>query len=200
MKVEMGGADQTTAERRSALVVVDMQNAFVSPAAGRPVEGADRVLQAVNGCVAQAVERGWPVFYTQDVAPFDMPAQELAREIELHEGLDVRGRVVPKGPGRKGGFSGFLLASSDRPGGGALSPLAELLVEAHVDEVVVVGLAADVCVAATARDARRLGLHVTVPLAATAFVHAHPGGDEAAIDDLRAAGVTVVDQPVLSPH
>lgn len=175
----------------AALVVVDMQNAFIAPAAGRPVTGADYVLQAVNGCVAEAVERGWPVFYTQDVAPFEMPAQELAREIELHEGLDVRGRVVPKGPGKEGGFSGFVLASSGGPGGGGLSPLAELLAAAHVDSVVVVGLAADVCVAATARDARRLGLHVTVPLGATAFVHAHPGGDEAAIEELRAAGVTV---------
>ena len=184
--------------RQAALVVVDMQNAFIAPAAGRPVAGADRVLQAVNGWIAEAVERGWPVFYTQDVAPFELPAQELAREIELHDGLDVRGRVVPKGPGNKGGFSGFVLASSDGPGSGGLSPLAELLAAAHVDSVVVVGLAADVCVAATARDARRLGLHVTVPLGATAFVHAHPGGDEAAIEDLRAAGVTVAEQPALS--
>src|ERR671930_769964 len=120
MKHEMGGADQTETQRHSALVVVDMQNAFVAPATGRPVEGADRVLQAVNGCVAEAVERGWPVFYTQDVAPFELPAQELAREIELHDGLDVRGRVVPKGPGNKGGFSGFVLASSDGPGSGGV--------------------------------------------------------------------------------
>lgn len=193
---------KVTSRPNTALIVVDMQNAFVAPANGRAVAGAGRVVEAVNRCVAEAAERGWPVFYTQDVAPFDLPAPELAREVELHEGLDVRGQVVPKGPGKKGGFSGFVLASADvpsggGPGGGGLSRLAELLAAAHVDSVVVVGLAADVCVAATARDARRLGLHVTLPLGATAFVHAHPAGDEAAIADLRAAGVTVADQPML---
>ena len=189
--------------RNRALIVVDMQNAFIAPANGRPVVGAERVLRAVNACVAEAAERGWPVFYTQDVAPFEPPAQELAREIEINDGLDVRGEVIPKGPGKQGGFSGFVLASTQvpgggGPGGGGLSGLAERLTAANVDSVVVVGLAADVCVAATARDARRLGLDVMVPLGATAFVHAHPGGDEAAIEDLRAAGVTVGDEPVSS--
>jgi nicotinamidase/pyrazinamidase len=51
-------------------------------------------------------------------------------------------------------------------------------------------------VAATARDARRLGFAVAIPLRATAFVHAHPAGDQAAIDDLSAAGVTVTDEPM----
>jgi nicotinamidase/pyrazinamidase len=53
-----------------------------------------------------------------------------------------------------------------------------------------------VCVAATARDARRLGYQVTIPLAATAFVHAHPQGDDAALAELVAAGV-VVDEAAL---
>lgn len=99
--------------------------------------------------------------------------------------------MVPKGPGRSGGFSGFVLAGQGPPGAGGLSPLAGHLRAAGVDAVVVVGLAADVCVSATAIDARRLGYTVTVPLTATAFVHAHPGGDDAAIAELRAAGVTV---------
>jgi nicotinamidase/pyrazinamidase len=103
---------------------------------------------------------------------------------------------VPKGPGKHGGFSGFVLlaggrADGDRPGAGGLGSLAEHLREARVEALVVVGIAADVCVSATAQDARRLGYRVSVPLSATAFVHAHPGGDEGAIADLRAAGITV---------
>lgn len=173
---------------RGALIVVDMQNAFAA------VSGAAEVLNAVNACVAEVADR-WPIFYTQDVAPFELPEGDPDGQIELHPGLDVRGTVVPKGPGKHGGYSGFVLASEYTadagPGAGALGPLAGMLQASDVDSVVVVGLAGDVCVAATARDARRLGYEVTVPLHATAFVHAHPGGDDAAIADLRAAGITV---------
>jgi nicotinamidase/pyrazinamidase len=62
-----------------------------------------------------------------------------------------------------------------------LGALADLLV----------GIAADVCVAATARDALRLGYPARIPLHATAFVHAHPDGDDAAVAELRDAGVLV---------
>lgn len=66
--------------------------------------------------------------------------------------------------------------------------------------MVVVGLAADVCVAATARDARRLGYDVTIPLDATAFVHVHPNGDSATVDELRNDGIPVLDSAAQAPH
>ncbi|WP_020502037.1 cysteine hydrolase family protein [Sciscionella marina] len=74
---------------------------------------------------------------------------------------------------------------------GALGPLLGALTQFRPDAVTVAGIAADVCVAATARDALRLGYPVTVPLEATAFVHAHPDGDAASVAELRAAGVMV---------
>jgi nicotinamidase/pyrazinamidase len=181
--------------RRVALVVVDMQNAFIAPAHLPAIAGAEEVVYAVNECVADAVPRGWPIFYTKDVAPFEIPDGDPDHQTDLYPGLDVRGVVVPKGPGKHGGFSGFVLASpnaaQNAPGQGGISPLAGHLLQAEVDAVIVIGLAGDVCVAATARDARRLGYHVTVPLHATAFVHAHPKGDQAAVDDLRTAGIVV---------
>lgn len=79
------------------------------------------------------------------------------------------------------------------PGAGGLSALAEHLRRAGTTRVTVVGIAADVCVAATARDAVRLGYPTTVALAATAFVGAHPDGDGAAVNDLRAAGIDITD-------
>jgi nicotinamidase/pyrazinamidase len=171
----------------TALVVVDMQNLFVDI-------GGEKVVDAVNEQVARADEHGWPVYYTRDYAPNDLPTDDPA--LDLHPKLDVRGTVVPKGPGKNGGFSGFLLApelgNDEGPGAGGLSPLAGLLRAAGVRTVLVVGIAADVCVAATARDALRLGYEVTVVLGATAFVGAHPHGNEAAVAELRAAGVTVV--------
>ncbi|GAB3406795.1 NAD(P)H:quinone oxidoreductase [Flindersiella endophytica] len=178
----------------TALIVVDMQNAFIAPSNGPPVDGASDVVGAVNSWVADVAERGWPIFYTQDVAPTDLPPGDPDHQLDLHAEVDVRGPVVPKGPGKNGGFSAFVLDSVAGPGTGGLSPLAGLLRDAGVDTVVVVGLAADVCVSATARDARRLGYAVTVPLGATAFVHAHPDGDAAALADLRDAGVVIIDK------
>jgi nicotinamidase/pyrazinamidase len=176
----------------TALVVVDMQNAFVAPDGGAAVDGAERVVAAVNQRVAAAGARGWPTFYTRDVDPTGRRGPAADHDTALHPGLDVRGIVVDKGPGSAAGFSGFALASTaagGTPGGGGLSALAGLLREAATDRVLVVGLAADVCVAATARDARRLGYATAIDLDATAFVHAHPDGDDAALADLRAAGV-----------
>lgn len=170
----------------TALVVVDMQNVFVE------IAGED-VLDAVNDQVVRASANRWHIFYTWDYAPFELPPNDP--DIDPHPKLDVRGPIVPKGPGKNGGFSGFVLAPElgpeEGPGVGGLSPLAGLLSEAGIRSVIVAGIAADACVAATARDAVRLGYAVTVPLPATAFVGAHPNGNAAAIAELRAAGVTV---------
>lgn len=169
----------------TALIVVDMQNLFV--------EGADpdrRVIAAVNERVAAAVDAGRPVFYTRDVGPTPHPPEGGT---DLSRDLDVRGEVVPKGPGRRGGFSGFSLFPEEAgPGEGLLGPLAGLLRESGAEAVDVVGLAADVCVSATARDAVRLGWPATVDLEATAFVGAHPGGEKGAVADMRAGGVRVL--------
>ncbi len=59
--------------------------------------------------------------------------------------------------------------------------------------ITVVGLAGDWCVKSTAVDGVRLGYRVTVPLALTRFVELRPGDKAAAIAEMRAAGVTVVE-------
>lgn len=150
-------------------------------------------MEAVNQHVVFAGEAGWPIFYTRDVAPTQLPEGDPEGQTALHDDLLVRGTVVDKGPGKHGGFSGFVLsnAGSEGPGRGGLSGLAERLHTADVEKVIVVGLAGDVCVAATAQDARRLGYQATVPLEATAFVHANPGGVDATLADLADAGVIV---------
>ncbi|RJO70007.1 cysteine hydrolase [Nocardia panacis] len=176
-----------------ALIVVDMQNLFVD------VVGAEgpRVIAAVNRQVALAVESGRPVFYTRDFAPIDLPDGDPENRTGLHPDLDVRGTVVEKGPGKRGGFSGFVLGPVLEPqqayGGGSLGPLVGLVRASGAGSVTVVGIATDVCVAATARDAVRLGYKVTVPVEATAFGHAHPEGDRAALAELRDAGILVVE-------
>jgi nicotinamidase/pyrazinamidase len=71
--------------------------------------------------------------------------------------------------------------------------LSGLLEQHGVRRVVGVGLAGDVCVAATAEDAAALGLTTIVPLAATRMVELAPGDGARAIERLRDAGVEVIE-------
>ncbi|WP_300344353.1 isochorismatase family cysteine hydrolase [Nesterenkonia sp.] len=179
---------------RTALVVVDMQNGFIAPSAGAGVPGAERAVAAVSNWIDYAAARGWPVLLTRDVNPFGGTGSSAEHDAALHPSVTSRGTVVDKGPGSAGGFSGFSAiptATGAPPSTGGLSGLAEQLRTADINELVVIGVAADVCVAATARDARRLGYHVTVDLNATAFVGAHPGGKAAVIEELRGCGVEI---------
>jgi nicotinamidase/pyrazinamidase len=170
-----------------ALVVVDMQRTFVES-----VPAGERVLAAVNARAERCRDHAQPVLYTRDIQPDGRPPGH--ESFQLHPGLVVCGTIVEKGPGRAGGFSGFVRQRADAaPGAGGLSELAPRLLAAQVTELTVVGLAADVCVAATAADAALLGWRTTLDLRASAFVHAHPHGDRAAVADLRAAGVNVIE-------
>ncbi len=104
---------------------------------------------------------------------------------ELHAGVD-RGLVdlvVDKGQAiDTEGYSGF-------EGTG----LAEVLRARGVDTVDVAGLALDYCVRATALDAKAAGFDVVVHRGATRAVDVNPGDGERAVEELRAAGIAVVD-------
>lgn len=168
-----------------------MQNAFVDMAG----DDGQRALDEVNRLMEAAADEERPVFLTRDVAPFDLPPGDPEGRTELHPGLSRLGAVVEKGPGKQGGFSGFVLLPEPGPpktvGAGGIGPLLEGLRGSGADSVTVVGIALDVCVAATARDAVRLGFPATVVLAATAPT---PDGDvTGAVERLRAAGIDVPD-------
>jgi nicotinamidase/pyrazinamidase len=186
----------------TALVVVDVQNDFADPQGSLSVRGGVDVVRAVNDEVRRATSAGAPVLYTQDWHPADTP--HFAKDggtwpvhcvqgtwgAQLHPDLTVAGEVVRKGEHGEDGYSGF---SMKDPDSGAVVPtrLAGLLREAGVEELVVVGLATDYCVRATALEGREQGWPVTVPWTAVAAVDASPGDGERTRDELLAAGVTV---------
>lgn len=62
----------------------------------------------------------------------------------------------------------------------------------EVREVVVLGLALDYCVKATALDARSLGFETRVVVRACRAVNVNPGDDARALDELRAASVVLI--------
>jgi nicotinamidase/pyrazinamidase len=189
-------------DERTALIVVDVQNDFADPKGGLYVSGGEDIVPVVNDEIAAATAAGAPVFYTQDWHPPTTPhflkdggvwPVHCVRDTwgaELHPALRVEGPVVRKGTEGEDGYSGFSVRD---PVSGAESAtrLGALLDRAEVSRTVVVGLAGDVCVKATALDARRLGYDVTVPLRATRFVELVAGDGERAVTELRDAGVAV---------
>lgn len=189
----------------TALIVVDVQNDFADPDGSLRVAGAAPVVAAVNREIAIAVGGGATVVATQDWHP-DVTSHfakdgglwpvhcvggtwgaELEPSLELPDGAPR----VRKGANGEDGYSGFTMRD---PTTGATSPteLEGLLRAAHVASVVVVGLATDYCVKATALDAVRLGFRAAVVTDAIAPVDVEPGDGERALDELKAAGVELL--------
>lgn len=186
----------------TALIVVDVQNDFADPAGSLYVRGADATVGFVNDEIAAATSSGAVVVYTQDWHPPSTPHFDTGggawpvhcvRDTwgaELHPGLVIDGPTVRKGTGGEDGYSGF---SMQDPGAGEVTPtgLHDLLKERSVERVVVVGLALDVCVKATALDAVGLGYACEVVVEATAPVEIEPGDGARAIAEMAASGVVI---------
>jgi nicotinamidase/pyrazinamidase len=102
----------------------------------------------------------------------------------------VVGPWVRKGSNGEDGYSGFTMRD---PATGETMPteLEALLRVRGIERVRVCGLATDYCVKATALDAVRLGFATTVLADAVAAVDLQARDGEAAIDEMRAAGVVV---------
>jgi nicotinamidase/pyrazinamidase len=175
-----------------ALIVVDVQNDFC-PGGALAVRDGDAVVEPINRLAREAsfvvATRDWHPAdhgsFAQQGGPWPVHCVQDTAGAELHSGIDrtLVHAVVDKGQARDGdGYSGF-----------ENTQLEGLLREHEVDTVDVAGLALDYCVKATALDARRAGLEVIVHRGATRAVEVRPGDGERAVEELRAAGVAVVD-------
>ena len=185
-----------------ALVVVDVQNDFADPHGSLSVGGGDDIIPRVNELVAAARAADSTVTYTQDWHPPDTP--HFAKDggvwpvhcvrdtwgAAFHPDLVVDGEIVRKGTGGEDGYSGFTMRDAVS-GEDESTGLDERLRQHGVEAVVVVGLATDYCVKATALDAVRLRYPTTVVRDCIAAVDVEPGDGERALRELEAAGVTL---------
>ena len=174
------------------LIVVDVQNDFC-PGGALPVPNGDAVVPAINRLMQDSrftvATRDW---HPQDHGSFaeqggPWPPHCVAGTggAELHPKLHSSqvDAIVDKGLEREDdGYSGFAGTSLER-----------LLRDRGVDRVHVAGLALDYCVRATALDARRAGFDVVLHCEATRAINATPADEERTLDELREAGVEVVD-------
>jgi nicotinamidase/pyrazinamidase len=188
----------------TALIVVDVQNDFADPDGSLSVPGADVAVVAANREIAAAAGAGAIVVATQDWHPDrtphfvtnggPWPVHCVAGTwgAELHDSLSLPADAarVRKGANGEDGYSGFTMRDP-QTGKTAPTELEGILRDAGVQAVAVIGLATDYCVKATALDAVRLGLKTTVLTDAVAAVNLEPEDGARALDELRAAGVTL---------
>lgn len=195
-------------ERSTALIVVDVQNDFAHPEGSLYVDGGETIIGSINDEIDEARRCGATVVLTQDWHPEQTPHfvtdggtwpvhcvrrtwgadlhAELSRDADL---------IVRKGTGGEDGYSAF---GVEDPATGRTSPtgLGAYLSERRITGVVVCGLAADVCVEATALDAHGGGFSTSVLWEATRAVEVEVGDGDRAAEALGAAGVSVIGRGV----
>ena len=195
-----------------ALILVDLQNDFL-PGGALEVPGGDEVIPIAN----RLMDDFETIAATQDWHPAghgsfaaNHPGKELFEEIELNglpqtlwpihcvQGTPGAGfapgleadrftRVFQKGTNADiDSYSGFYDNGHRQSTG-----LAEWLRGQGVKRVTVCGLATDYCVKFTALDALAEGFEVTLHLPGCRGVDLAPGDVEAAIEEMRANGVTI---------
>ena len=188
----------------TALVIVDVQNDFADPAGSLSVKGGDAVVPVINGEIEMAASAGATIVATQDWHPESTPhfqkdggiwpvhcvggtwGAEVHPELRLPDGAPR----VRKGSNGEDGYSGFTMRD---PTTGEEMPteLDGLLRDKGIDRVIVVGLATDYCVSATALDASRLGYETSLLTDAVAAVDLQPGDGDRALEAMRDAGVAM---------
>lgn len=164
----------------TALIVVDVQNDFM-PGGALPVPNGNEVVPYINELIKEAKKQGQEVVYTMDWHPpmhcsfkeyggiWPVHCQEMTEGARLHADLDVpmfNPNLFYKGnEHNKDSYSGF----GGRKGFTG-DNLETFLKKNNVTHVVVVGLAFDYCIKATALEARDLGFDVMVDLEGTRAV------------------------------
>ena len=192
-----------TYDPRVALIIVDVQNDFADPAGSLYVKGGEDVVPVINAQIVTAKAAGARLAYTADWHPGSTPHFQKDGGIwpvhcvgdtwgaEFHPELDVDGPVVRKGTNGEDGYSGFTMLDpvTSEP---SRTPLAEMLTGWNIDRIVVVGLATDYCVKATALDGIALGFGVQLLTGAVRAVDLSDGDGGRALAHVEAAGGELV--------
>ena len=157
--------------RRSALVVIDMQNAFVAPGAPMEVPAARAIVGPINRLAAELRRRGvaviwvthenrkdgrdWAGFFDAFVAPGRRA--EAAAALAAGSGLQQLWPELEIGAEdlrvNKNRYSALIAGAS---------PLEPMLKERGIDTLLIAGTKTNVCVECTARDAMMLDYKVVL--------------------------------------
>jgi nicotinamidase/pyrazinamidase len=174
-----------------ALIVVDVQHDFL-PGGALAVAAGDRIFAPIDALAPRFrrvyATRDWHPLdhssYAQHGGPWPVHCVAGTRGAAFDARLDLKkvDAVIDKGVDRgTDGYSGF-----------AATELASDLRVHGMRRVFVCGLATDYCVRATALDAHAAGFATFVVADASAAVDVQPGDEARALEELRAAGIDIV--------
>jgi nicotinamidase/pyrazinamidase len=182
-----------------ALVVVDMQNDFVSGSLA--VHGAGAIVPTLNRYIAAFVRQSLPVFATRDWHPPDHCSfRERGGTWPTHCVAGTEGAQFVPGLALPADAIVVSKATAvDREAYSTFSgtDLDRQLRARGIGRIFIGGLATDYCVVETVRDARQLGYAVCVLGDATRAVNLHPGDGAKATDAMRRAGASTIELAAL---
>ncbi|MCH8245196.1 MAG: nicotinamidase [Bacteroidetes bacterium] len=179
--------------RGDALMIVDVQNDFC-PGGALPIEDGDKVVPILNRWIAAAVARGVPIYASRDWhpvghvsfnergGPWPPHCLQDSDGARFHSNLELPDSAVIVTKGVR--FDQDQNSAFDQTG------IVEQLRKDGIQRLLVGGLAEDVCVLATALDARREGFEVALIADATRPVSTQKG--EKARKKMRDSGVHFV--------
>jgi len=180
-------------------MVVDVQNDFC-PGGSLAVPEGDQVVPVLNKVIARFVGSGAWIYASRDWHPAETKHFQAwggpwpphciqgTRGAEFHPDLKLpkAATIISKGMDpEKDSYSAF---HGIDPNG---ATLATALRHRGVKRLFVGGLATDYCVKFTALDARKEGLEVFLLEDASRGVEVNPGDTSKAIEEMKAAGITI---------
>lgn len=175
-----------------ALLIIDVQNDFC-PGGALPIADGDSVVPVLNAWIDAAHAQGIPIYVSRDwhpkghlsfqekSGPWPPHCLQDTPGAAIHPDLHLPENVVMVTKGVR--FDQDQNSAFDQTG------LADELRRNGVQHVWIGGLAQDVCVLASALDARKAGFQVHVIKAATRPVT--PEGGAQAIRQMRAVGINI---------
>lgn len=202
---------------KKALILVDIQNDFM-PEGGLAVPNGDEIIEPANKMIKFAKEQGWLIVATQDwhpanhgsfasnnnAEPFSVGKLDRLEQVMwtdhciqetvgamFHPLLLVEHihEVVQKGTNPLvDSYSGFFDNAKRGDTG-----LHYILQRDGIEEVFVLGLARDYCVAFTALDAVDLGYKTYLVVDATRAVNFPDGSDDEATNKMLKAGIIFIN-------
>jgi nicotinamidase/pyrazinamidase len=180
---------------KTALVVVDVQNDFCPGGALAVAEG-DQIIAPTNRLIRYFHSQKALVLYTRDWhpanhcsfkdfgGPWPVHCVQDTPGAKFHRNLDVPDDAVIMNKAWQPDSEDFSGISS--------SELFPRLVQDNVRRVVLVGLATEYCIKATALNARAEGFEVMVITDAIRPVNVRHGDGQRALDDMSARGVALL--------
>jgi nicotinamidase/pyrazinamidase len=177
-----------------ALLIVDVQNDFC-PGGALAVPEGDSIIPVLNQWIADAKDRGVPVFASRDWhSPNHISFKERGGPWPRHCVRDTWGAAFHPDLHLPGDVQ--VVSKAEDPDKDSYSAfggtdLAERLRRAGAKNVWIGGLAQDYCVRATALDAIQQGFNVHLIADATRAVNVHPGDGQRAFDEIQQAGAVI---------